>query len=63
MGKVQITDNYKAVLGDEEYTFYAVSDRQAWYSAYEWSDGELVDELYEIDALGNEIRTLLDEEV
>lgn len=62
MGKVQIADNYKAVKDGEEYTFYAVSDRQAWYSAYEWCDDELVDALYEIDSRGEVIRVLLEKE-
>lgn len=62
LGKVAFQDNYRATLDGEEYTFYAVTDRQAWYLAYQWADGELVDSLCEIDAQGNAIRELLEEE-
>ena len=60
MGRVKITDNYRATLDGEEYTFHAETDRQAWYMAYQWADDELVDSLVEIDAQGNEIRELLE---
>lgn len=62
MGKVQLHDNYKATLGDEEFSFSATTDRQAWYLAYEWSKGDLLDSLEEIDEYGNTVRELLEKE-
>lgn len=61
MGKVEIKDNYRASLDGEEYTFNALTDRQAWYLAYEWSEGELLDTLEEIDEYGNTVRVLLND--
>ena len=62
MGKIEFFDNYKAVSAGDEYTLNAVSDRQAWYMAYEWTDGELLDALYEIDKYGAPVRTLMEED-
>lgn len=62
MGRVQLSDNFRATVGSEEYTYQASTDRQAWYLAYEWSKGELLDALEEIDSSGNVIRQLLSEE-
>lgn len=61
MGKITIPDNYKATYEGEEYTFNAVSDRQAWYLAYEWTGGELLDSLEEIDQNGQSVRSLMEE--
>lgn len=63
MGKVAITDNYRMVIDGEEHTFYATTDRQAWYLAYEQADGELIDLLEEIDCYGNSIRLLTDDQI
>lgn len=61
MGKIKMNDNYKATIDGEEYTFSAVSDRQAWYLAFEWTGGELPDSLEEIDESGRTVRSLLEE--
>lgn len=62
MGKQVLRNNYRAVIADEIYEFYAVSDRQAWYLAYEWADSELLDALYELNIYGEPIRELLERE-
>ena len=62
LGKMTFQNNYRATLDGEEYDFHAVSDRQAWYLAYQWADDELVDSLCEIDAQGNPVRELLEKE-
>ena len=60
--KVSLQDNFQATKDGESYCFSAQSDRQAWYLAYAWSDGELLDSLCEIDEIGNPVRVLLEEE-
>lgn len=62
MGKQTIRNNYRAECCGDSAEFYAVTDRQAWYLAYEWSDGELLDSLCEIDEYGNAIRPLMEGE-
>ena len=62
VGKVSLPDNFQATKDGESYCFRAQSDRQAWYLAYEWSDGELLDSLCEIDEIGNPVQLLLEEE-
>lgn len=59
LGKVALPDNFKATKDSEEFFFRADTDRQAWYLAYEWSEGELLDTLEEIDEYGQCIRTLM----
>ena len=60
--KVSLQDNFQATKDGESYCFSAQSDRQAWYLAYAWSDGELLDSLCEIDEIGNPVQLLLEEE-
>lgn len=70
MGKLSSSDlddlefnNYRAVSDGEEYEFHAVSVRQAWYLAYEYFNGEVLDYLAEIDRQGVEVNIILDQEV
>lgn len=60
MGKISLPDNFKAVLDDEVYCFRADTDRQAWFLAYQWSEGELLDSLEEINEYGQAVRTLME---
>lgn len=60
MGKVQLNDNFRATSDGNEYYFRADTDRQAWYLAFEWSQGELLDSLEEIDESGYVVRNLLE---
>ena len=55
-------DNYRACYEGEEFTFHAVSVRQAWYKAFEHFGDEWVDYLAEIDQHGTEVIILLDKE-
>lgn len=61
MGKISLPDNYKATRDEEVHYFRAQSDRQAWYQAYEWADGELIDSLCEIDENQTPIRYLMED--
>lgn len=55
-------DNYRASYDGEEYTYRAVSVRQAWYLAFQHFGDECLDTLVEIDPLGNVVEVHLDKE-
>lgn len=55
-------DNYRASYDGEEYTYRAVSVRQAWYLAFQHFGDECLDYLAEIDQDGDEVTILLDKE-
>ena len=61
MGRVALNDNYRCSLDGNVHTFRAVSDRQAFYMAYDLLDGELADSLVEIDDYGMVVRELIEE--
>lgn len=62
MGKIKIENNYRVKIDGLETDFYAVSVRQAWYTAYELSSGEMIQALYQIDNQGNIVDCLMEEE-
>lgn len=55
-------DNYRACYEGEEFTFHAVSVRQAWYLAFQHFGDECLDALVEIDQSGNVVEVYLDKE-
>lgn len=55
-------DNYRACYEGEEFTFHAVSVRQAWYLAFEHFGDECVDYLAEIDQRGDVVDVIMDKE-
>lgn len=55
-------DNYRACYEGEEFTFHAVSVRQAWYLAFDHFGDECVDYLAEIDQYGDVVDVIMDKE-
>jgi len=55
-------DNYRACYEGEEFTFHAVSVRQAWYLAFAHFGDECVDYLAEIDQDGSVVDVIMDKE-
>lgn len=55
-------NNYRAIFDDEEYEYYAVSVRQAFYLAFEHFGDECLDYMAEIDPEGNVVEVHIDKE-
>lgn len=55
-------DNYRAVYEGGEFTYHAISIRQAWYLAFEHFGDECVDYLAEIDQDGEIVEVIMDKE-
>lgn len=55
-------NNYRASFEGEEYEYYAVSVRQAWYLAFQHFGDECLTSLCEIDEYGEVVDVLLDKE-
>ena len=55
-------NNYRACYEGEDYTFHAVSVRQAWYLAFQHFGDECVDYLVEIDQYGDVVDVIMDKE-
>lgn len=55
-------DNYRARYEGEDFTFHAVSVRQAWYLAFDHFGDECVDYLAEIDQYGDVVDVIMNKE-
>lgn len=55
-------DNYLARYEGEDFTYRAVSVRQAWYLAFQHFGDECIDYLAEIDEQGEVVDVILDKE-